>query len=246
MVIVEPRAHPLLEPVIKNFHETMPTEWDLYVFHGKSHAEFAANATKGIQGRKVILKALEMDNLTANQYNELFLRKKFWEPVDAEDILIFQTDTALCGKVPIDDFLNYSYIGCAYTNTVIGPNTAWGKNPFYGVGGLSLRKKSFMMKCIDTLLPDPTQPFKVEGKPSDAEDVAFSWCAEHLPGAKKPESAQTIANFCAQNSLHAYPPFGIHKTNHEFKGDKQELFKVCPAAQIIESGAAGMQPLKHV
>jgi hypothetical protein len=226
MVIVEPRAHPLLAPVIKNFHVSMPPNWDLYVFHGKSHADYAKEATKDIQGRTVHLKALDTDNLTGGDngsYNQLFLTQAFWDQIDAEDILIFQTDSVLCGKGSIEDYTKYSYIGCAYNNQQIGKWSPWNGATFYGVGGLSFRKKSFTKRCIDT-----------PGRPTHAEDVAFSWCAENVPGAVKPESAQTIANFCAQSSLHADPPLGVHKTNFEMHGaDKERLLKVCPAAKII-------------
>lgn len=232
MVIVEPRGHPYLKRVIQNFDERMPRDWDLYVFHGKSHAAHAADAVKDIKGRKVFVKGLDVDDLSGGDhggYNTMFLKKDFWNKIDAENILIFQTDTALCGKPPtkrtIDKFIKYSYIGCAVDNKHIGTHSPWNGALFYGVGGLSFRKKSFTMKCIDT-----------PGRPTHAEDVAFSWCAEHVPGAVKPESVQVMANFCAQNTLAAETPgpFGVHKTNREFRGDKAKLFETCPEAKVIE------------
>ena len=232
IVIVEPRKHDKLKLVIQNFHDRMPPDWDLYVFHGKSHGDFAKDATSGVQGRQVFLKPLDSDNLTGGdggEYNRLFLSADFWAKVDAENILVFQTDTALCGKPlkrKIDQFLKYSYIGCAYDNISIGRKASpWPNQTFYGVGGLSFRKKSFMLQCI-----------AAPGRPTHAEDVAFSWCAENLPGATKPESAQIIANFCAQSAYRAEAPgpFGVHKTNAEMRTDKPKLFQVCPEAKIIE------------
>lgn len=229
IVIVEPREHKLLKAVIQNVHERMPLDWDLYVFHGKTREPFAKRAA-AVQGRKVILKALPTDNLVGQlNYNSLLLSKDFWEQIAAENILVFQTDSVLCARPlrrAIDEFLQYSYIGCSYDNTFLGKKSPWPGQPFYGIGGLSFRKKSFMLQCL-----------KTPGRPTHAEDVAFSWCLEALPGAMKPPTAQTIANFCAQDTLHTNRPFGVHKTATQFKRDKRRLFQVCPEAELLEDKA---------
>lgn len=227
MVIVEPRPHPKLAAVLQNFHERMPLNWKLYVFHGNSTAEFATQAAAPIQGkgRKIFLMPLDTDNLTADQYNALFNTKEFWNRIDAEEILIFQTDTALCGnplKRPIDEFLKYDYIGCAYNNTQIADkNSPWPGVVFYGVGGLSFRKKGFTLSCIDK--------YGGKGLP---EDVLFSKCVHESPN--KPDSAQRIADFCAQSSIGSDRVFGVHKTNWEYRGDRNALYNLCPEAKIIE------------
>lgn len=245
MVIVEPRAHPKLAPVILNFHERMPMNWKMYIFHGKSHGDFAKEAAAPItgKGREIILLPLDTDNLFTDQYNALFNTKAFWNRIDAEEILIFQTDTALCGnplKRPIDEFLKYDYIGCAYNNTQHAlTNTPWPNEMFYGVGGLSLRKKSFMMNCIDNyrdrvIASDSMgQPYPedVRRRPYP-EDVLWSKCVHESPN--KPESGQRIADFCGQNTIGSDRVFGVHKTNYEYRGDRMKLYEVCPEARIIE------------
>ena len=113
IVIVEPRAHKLLKPVIENFDELMDKSWDLYVFYGKSHENYAKESTNKIKGRKVYLLPLETDNLTADEYNALFRQISFWNKVKADNILVFQTDTFLCkGSInKINDFMKFDYIG---------------------------------------------------------------------------------------------------------------------------------------
>jgi hypothetical protein len=55
MVILEPREHSDLCAVLLNFHERVPPDWDLYVFHGASHAAHARGCTRGLRGRRVVL-----------------------------------------------------------------------------------------------------------------------------------------------------------------------------------------------
>jgi len=109
LVIVEPREHEYLQYVCENFDKNMDKTWDLYLFHGKSTGDFAQKATAGIKGRKVNLIPLETDNLDGDGYNALFKSLDFWNQVDAEDILVFQTDTVLCpaSEFKIRDFRKY-------------------------------------------------------------------------------------------------------------------------------------------
>jgi hypothetical protein len=96
LIIVEPRKHELLKPVIDNFNNIMDKTWDLYIFHGSSNKEFANNAISDIKNRNIYLISLDTDNLNANEYNKLLKDKTFWNKVNAENILVFQTDSILC------------------------------------------------------------------------------------------------------------------------------------------------------
>jgi hypothetical protein len=220
MVIVEPRKHKLLKDVISNFDSMMDSSWDLYVFYGKSFLEFAKDTTKDIIKRRVKLLQLDTDNLSVNNYNKLFKQKSFWDKVKAENILVFQTDTILCknSKYKIDDFINYNYIGCPYDNKIIGTNSKiWDKYNMYGIGGLSFRKKSFMLKCIDN---NPNIPDNF------AEDVFYSECLQN----NKPDIIK-LNKFCTQ---HKYfdNSFGLHKPTN-LKNNK-ELHSYCPEIKILE------------
>jgi hypothetical protein len=223
IVIVEPREHKLLEQVIDNFDNIMDKSWDLYVFHGKSHTEFANNATKKIQGRNKFLIPLETDNLTAPEYNRLFKDISFWNNVKAEHILIFQTDSVLCKNSPykIEDFMKYDYIGCPYNDTFIGKiGKVWSEeHNFYGIGGLSYRNKSFMIDCInkhnniDSGLP---------------EDVLFSNCVADTQN--KPETAKILNKFCTQ--FHGLDKsFGVHRPIN--LSNKEKFSEYCPEINIL-------------
>jgi hypothetical protein len=225
IVIVEPRKHKDLELVIKNFDKHIPAEWDLYVFHGASAYEFAHNATSSIQKRNVYLKALDVDNLDADAYNYLFKQTAFWDKVNAENILVFQTDTALCGSSPfnITKFTHYNYIGCNIDKTSVGTQHSlhYWKSPMYGVGGLSFRKKSFMMKCIQ----------KNKKPDTYAEDVFFSECAHETDS--KPESVNVLHSFCSQAAF-MMPSFGAHKTTLLEEEHKKPFYEYCPEASYMK------------
>jgi hypothetical protein len=205
IVIVEPRKHQFLSTVIENFNKQMDSSWDLYVFHGKSTGNFASNAVQNIYKRRVFLVPLDSDNLNADEYNSLLKKKSFWNQIYAENILVFQTDTVLCNKSlsNIYDFIHYDYIGCSINDTTIGSENVpkwWSGTHFYGVGGLSFRKKSFIMKCLETIHTDD----------NTAEDVFFSNCV--AKSQNKPTTASQIANFCTQNK-YTHNSFGAHKTS---------------------------------
>ena len=235
MVIVEPRQHKHLKYVVENFDANMPPHYDLYVFHGASGGAFARRCVAGITRRRVVLVPLHTDNLTADQYNELFKQAEFWNAVQAENILVFQTDAVLCPRSPwsIADFERYGYVGCAYDGTA-GPGTHWGPaHAFWGVGGLSFRKKSLMMRCIRDMHHGPHDP----------EDVFYSDCVQRygdgdgsVPSDYVAPDARALSRFCSQNT-HLMPSFGAHRV-HDMM-DKNQLpgfVEFCPAmAPILDT-----------
>jgi len=218
IVIVEPREHKNLEAVINNFDKNMPPDWDLYIFHGKTKHDYAANASAKVTDRTKYLLALDTDNLTPDEYNELFKQVAFWDRVDAETILVFQTDAVLCDKSEfnIDEFIKYDYIGCSADNTNIGTISIWGDNQFYGIGGLSLRKKSFMLKCI---ADNPTI------EKNSPEDVFYSNCVSKSDN--RPESAEILTKFCSQHTYHN-DSFGVHRPSQMRKEDFEKFLQYCP------------------
>ena len=225
MVIVEPRKHKHMRHVVENFDANMPPEYDLYVFHGKSAEAFVRDATSGVRRRRVHLRPLDTDNMTADQYNAFFKDPAaFWGRIDAENILIFQTDAVLCGRSrqSIRDFEQLGYIGCAY-DARAGAGTHWGKDAFWGVGGLSFRKKSAALACLARLkAPDTTTP----------EDVFFSNCVEAGHGLK-PRDGLQLSSFCSQNNFIAHS-FGAHRIHDMMAKDQlAEFLQYCPEAKPL-------------
>jgi hypothetical protein len=224
MVIVEPRRHPMLRRVLENFDATMPPRYKLYIFHGNLNEAFARDAARGVTRRQVVFVPMGVDNLNADSYNALLKsRRSFYEKIDAENILVFQTDAIACGSSPfkIDDFEKYSYIGCPY-DTRIGPGAHWGpENAFYGVGGLSFRHRSASLACIDET---PGVP------PEFPEDVFFSNCTQRgFRTAELPEHGGVLQAFCSQNQGNE-GSFGAHKVELMNVADRARFSKTCPEA----------------
>ena len=223
MIIVEPRAHADLRRVLENFDRLGPPRYDMIVFHGASHRKHAKDASAAVK-RRLALRALHTDNLTPNEYNALLKQRSFWEHLPAENILVFQTDAALCGSSPHDlrDFEHRSYIGCSYDDRGVGRNSHWAEHAFYGVGGLSFRKRSAMLACIDRR-PDSASS-------DDPEDVFFSDCVDGTEGA--PQSARELSKFCTQSSFRS-PSWGAHQIRNLAPGDRTGFSLYCPESQFM-------------
>ena len=234
MVIVEPRKHKNLLAVLENFDKNMPKDWDLYFFYGKGLQENAKEVTKTVTGRTVILNELETENLNPDQYNELLKKTDFWNKVDAEIILVFQTDGAYCSKTKfnIDKFLKYDYIGCSYNKKAIGKGV-WEENEYYGVGGISLRKKSFMLKCIAD---------KPETPANFAEDVFYSNCV--AKSKNRPESGDIIAEFCSQSAYDKDSLF-THKPGTMPPQNINRFLNYCPEGKITRNQVGGSKEFHY-
>ena len=236
MVIVEPREHPLLGSVLRNFHSIIPLEYDLYIIHSPNNIEFAREQASFIQNRTVLYMDIQdrldetpTDTARSN-YNALFKTAKFWEAIDAEIILVFQTDSILCHNSPyrIEDFTQYGYVGCSYASHFADDLPRYWtfdsvQTYFYGVGGLSLRRKSFQLGCIDKYMKDNsfnnwTEEYD-DPIASLPEDVFFSYCLEQQQenSSYRPANVSVLQRFCCQWDLQE-PTFGVHKLD-EWLGD---------------------------
>lgn len=228
-LIVEPRHHPMLATVIQSFGKRLPKDWVLYVVHGRSNAAFAEDASATV-GQRTVFISLHADDLSADQYNALFKTPAFWEMIDAEHILVFQTDAMPCGKKALDvgRFGDFGYVGCAYAGDKVGPGTYWEEFGFYGVGGLSLRRKSFMLKCLEKY---------PKGTPPHAEDVTFSACVRSIPGYFVP-TAVDLGDFCAQGSWgdtsRRPRSWGVHKFKEGgmSTSNRKQFVAYCPDAVL--------------
>ena len=141
-VLIEPREDDLIELVIKNFMYFLHKDWNLMIICGNKNNDYILNLSKTIGN--VIVASLEMDNLNKSQYNELCLSKELYNLIPTENMLFFQIDTLL--RKPItDDYLTYAYVGAPWRKDLCWFNDTNG----IGNGGLSLRRKSYMLSIIE-------------------------------------------------------------------------------------------------
>ena len=235
LLIVEPRAHSLLPLVCSEFDKKVPSDWVLYIVHSYANAAYARKSVENIPRKKVFMQ-LSAKSLTVDEYNSIFKNPNFWEFVKTEHILVFQTDSTPCGPMlDMDRYGQFGYVGCAYYDKV-GPNTGyWDEGwSFYGSGGLSLRRKSFTLACLEWYILNDKEPHEYE-------DVSFSHCVDLLYNQlqyRKP-TLDDVGDFCAQNSwgdvTREPRSFGAHQHGIQMQDRKlkRRFLAYCPMAALI-------------
>jgi hypothetical protein len=163
-VIVEPRITNLLELVIKNFMWFLHDEWNLVIFHGTENELYVKDIVKNMGN--VTLINLNVKNLTINDYNNLLKSQNFYDLTKSDYILIFQIDTLLRKKIPID-YLSYSYVGAPWNSKMKWIKPIIKTIGQVGNGGLSLRNTKDMVKIIN-FMNSKFKPSKIN------EDIYFS------------------------------------------------------------------------
>ena len=154
-VIIEPRQHEHLIPVIKNFMCLLQhTGWGLIVYHGPDNERFVKDGLKDVFPDECVhYVRLIKKNLTNGEYSAMVANPLFWETMwkcfNCEHALIFQTDTLLLkGGDAVDSFLKYDYVGAPWANggmcAMMPPNKRHVQLTV-GNGGLSLRNVRAMM-----------------------------------------------------------------------------------------------------
>lgn len=139
-VIVEPRRHAMLEPVVRNVMYHLGPGWNLEIVTHHRNIDFIERSFGGCTLR---ITPIPYTNMNQTLYNHLLLDPWFWWHLREEHVFVFQTDCILFRR-GIDDWLDYDYVGANYFH----PDHM---SPVCGgiQGGLSLRKRSVMLECLD-------------------------------------------------------------------------------------------------
>ena len=195
-VCIEPRKHPAMEFVLRNFMENLDHRWQFLLIHGTENEEYMTQIVKiiGDPYSRVRFTRLPVANLMIPAYNQLMVSESFYQSIPTEMMLIFQMDTMILAKNrdKIYNFMkaegtttdqDYDYVGAP-----------WRDSRKIGNGGLSLRKKSAMIQAIRQCPYDGTMP----------EDVFFSECAS----LRTPRFEEAM-EFSVESTF--FPePFGVH------------------------------------
>nr|QBK87390.1 MAG: uncharacterized protein LCMAC201_03000 [Marseillevirus LCMAC201] len=224
--IVEPREQNLVR-ILNHFIKVMPAYTHFQVYHGTKNQEILYKNFKSyIQSGKISLWNLGVPNLTIQGYNALLTSKEFWNTIQSERVLIFQTDAITCDKSPfnIENFIKYDFVGAPvaiYIRILIsilflGKGYITGHTRFYN-GGLSYRTKSKMLAIIE----------KYPWDQLTTEDI---WFCAFLPrvGGVLPEIKQA-RQFSFESEQLDYIPWGVHKPRKEYN----KLCKICPEFKQI-------------
>ena len=236
VMMVDPRNKDL-ETILESVEKKIGTEWEFYFFGSEQNEDAVRRWFKNNSKRKLNFFKIPqkfMLGTTQLHYSKFLEDTWIWKTIRAENILLVQTDAALCDSNNINpkEFTQFPYIGCAYSDDH-GVKNFW-KNMgypgayFYGIGGMSMRKRSFMLSCVENNI-------KGHGTP---EDVFFSTCLGSAVnrGELKP-NAQDMHNFCEETNhdqKYGRNPFGVHKPGLSMSlNDMEALSKNCPVAWKI-------------
>ena len=168
-VIVEPREHPALGPVLDNI--CSKTGIPITVVHGTANREYA----EAVKSPCVdTLMQVNAENLSIEAYSKLLMTDTFWRSLgpDKEKILLFQTDTGICGDWDLQEFGDYDYCGAPWPKGV-----PWqARTGPVGNGGFSIRR----IGCMRSLLAQHGEAH------FESEDIAFSsWMKKGTEGCAK-------------------------------------------------------------
>ena len=101
LVLVEPRAHAMLVPVLRNASAMFPNA-ALTVVHSAANADVLRALLAPTQKSNVRLLPLLPPDLTTAQYSRLLLSPFFWHALTAPHVLIFQTDAGFFRNTVLD------------------------------------------------------------------------------------------------------------------------------------------------
>ena len=169
-VIVEPGFNSGFEFCVKNVLKHLGESWSLHVFHSAENDSFVKTSIASIEGVKYsVLSSI----VEVNDYNQLLKTKEFWNGIQGEKILIFQSDSLML-TTNITSFTKFDYIGAPWHLQ----NERWeliqslGLVDGVGNGGFSLRSRRAMIEISSKF--GPNSPV------SEQEDVFFASYAKKL------------------------------------------------------------------
>jgi len=156
-VMVEPRNNKVVFDLLRwMVHILARNGWRFLIFCGNDNFDSLTSFVTKLQISDIFeIRNINVSNITKEIYNDMCLSKVFWESIPYEHILIFQSDSVLLNG-NIDSFLEYDYVGAiGHTKYIIVPSitrsgirTLVPPNLIFQNGGLSLRKRSAMLKCL--------------------------------------------------------------------------------------------------
>ena len=242
-VIVEPRQHPFLEPVIRNVMHFLSAGWNLRVYCGTDNESWLKDKLVGWDVHYV---NMGVKNLNADLHNKLLIRRSFWQGIDEEKVLVFQTDSFML-RSGIEKFFDYDYIGAftlnPYEQAPLDPHKTGMTLGMFN-GGFSLRNRSAMIECTEKIGLKEIDAFrKNRGRDTlptvtlfgtVAEDIFFVTACSIL--GKKLPTKQAACEFSTE-AVYTKTSLGLHgldKTFFDFRS-MEEMIGASELAKYVSA-----------
>jgi hypothetical protein len=211
-VLIEPRpAHPATEFVLQNLLENLDETWGILVFHGPSAQRPAQPA---LQTLRISYRSLPTDTFTSpTEYSQYVASEEFLEQIPTEVFLIVRTDSMInpSQKHRLAEFLQYDYVGAPWP---------WKEIPYGGNGGISLRRKTPLLKALRAF----------GGLKGPYEDQFFSRALAAI-GAHMPPK-ERAKEFAVEQMFHP-APFAFHRPWDHLPTRFADLVETCPGLQTL-------------
>jgi hypothetical protein len=217
-VIVEPRNEPLLVPIVLDTLRKLPKHTKIHIFHGTDNIDMIHKGLLHyIRSGKIILHNMGVSNITIQIYSDMLTTESFWNKINGENILIFQTDSCICS---FPDHTIYDYLKHGYVGGPLEPSDE-ANSKGYQNGGFSLRKKSKMLEALKT---------KKEHETTWPEDKWYSLDKKDIVNS----APYNLAKSFSVERVYYDAPYGIHKPWSFLKPDElEQLKKKCPEISTI-------------
>ena len=180
---------PDLEFVIHNARMMLGHQWGFQLVTSPVLAAWAEEVVGNIKGVKIL--PLLVPGIKADALKRT---EEFWQQVTGEHLLLIDNNSILChGR--IKEYLKYDYVAALWRTEDVSPWCRFG-------GGISLRKKSVMLKVCDecnnnaVLIPD--------------ESVFISMMLRLQPDEYYLAGDSVAAKFAVE-SCYNNSPFALHK-----------------------------------
>jgi len=243
--MVEPRPlAELLTAVTTNFAFELGERFCIHVFHSDSNVAEARDAilhANATVGGRVALYAHHMrgvEGLTPQQYSDVVKSLWFWNVLQGDKVLIFQTDAWMCpGALKrLEQLWDTDYLGC-YTNRRWWSKSLgrWARDVTVQAfnGGLSFRSRRAMLDAIRSFPPEHATRAEFPGKRlgQAEEDMYFTEALVRL--GYRVTTEETAKSFCAHTDFER-PVVGAHKFFHYMSlKDIDRVVEFCTGAEAI-------------
>jgi len=206
-ILIEFRILPHIEFIIKNAIIKLGDSFSHTIVCGNENYLMMKQMCDDISSNIKIIK-LEKNNITINEYNNLFYDLSFWERFYGNKLLFYQEDTIIF-KNNIHDFLQYDYVGAPW-NLESNPNF-----PSVGNGGFSLRNRNMLMEILRNRLEITDTNFANKKHKSGEildnipEDIFFSLSMLKLNIGNVPEAV--VASYFSTENIVNRDSLGGHQ-----------------------------------
>eukprot|EP00744_Colponema_vietnamica_P012694 GILI01017819.1.p1 GENE.GILI01017819.1~~GILI01017819.1.p1 ORF type:complete len:342 (-),score=-15.54 GILI01017819.1:560-1585(-) len=209
-VLIESRCQPLIPWAVKFHMNHLGPTWSLLIVHIPENSA-CIRELLGVTKPQDRIVFLEMSSFEyPSHVNSLLLSPEFYQNLPQEHIFVFGLDSLLLQPNDLSEYLKYDYVGAPWK-----PSSSWCSAfncDYGGNGGLSLRRRSAMLRLTSNLVCDHTScSRKISREPDNTfnEDI---WITTHMVERKDylicPRPV--CSSFSVETIFHPNP-IGVHK-----------------------------------